>query len=129
VQVIAEKVKIIERSVLSLRNELDRIQDDQRKNNVLVYGLTESSSGSYCSYSYYCYCKTMESLSSSLKISNIDYDDAFRLGKPKSGQIRPLIIKLIRYQDKHRIFAAANNLRGTQISISNEGGSTLCSGG
>jgi hypothetical protein len=115
VQVIAEKVNIIERSVLSLRNEVDRIQDDQRKNNVIVYGLKESGSGSYENIA-----KTIESLSNSIKTSKIDYDDALRLGQPKLGQIRPLIIKLIRYQDDQRIFAAANNLRGTRISISND---------
>jgi hypothetical protein len=115
VQEIAEKVKIIEQSVVSLKNEVERIHDEQRKNNIIVYGLIENNPGRYEDIE-----KTIESLSNTLRIPTIDYDDAFRLGQPKSGQNRPLIIKLMRYKDKQRIFAAANNLKGTRISISND---------
>jgi hypothetical protein len=115
VQDILEKVKLVEQTVLTLRNDVERIHDEQRKNNVIVYGLAETNSETRDDIA-----KVVEGLSNSLKIGTIDYDDAFRLGQRKNGLTRPLIIKLIRYRDKQAIFAGAKNLQGTKISITND---------
>jgi hypothetical protein len=115
VQAFLDKVNLVEQSVLTLRNDVERITDEQRKNNIIIYGLEEVGRENHTDIA-----KAIEGLSKSLKLPTIDYDDAYRLGHAKKGSTRPLIIKLIRYRDKQQIFNAAKNLKGSKLSISND---------
>lgn len=107
----ASQVPILQEKVTKLESKMKLLEAREKKYNIIVHGIE---------------CKKFENeteklaviqdLAKKLKLTGIDYSDAIRLG-PKSAQKRPLLIKLLRYQDKVKILASAKNLAGSEISI------------
>jgi hypothetical protein len=112
---LVTKIGRVECSVNNLQREVERLQQEIKRNNIIVYGIPEPNSETPTDI-----IRAIEGLSNSLKIAKIDFDDAFRLGKHVSGKTRPLLIKLLRYREKQNIFKAAKAPKGTSISISND---------
>jgi hypothetical protein len=112
---LVTKIGRVECSVNNLQREVGRLQQEIKRNNIIVYGIPEPNNETPADIT-----RAIEGLSNSLKIAKIDIDDAFRLGKHLSGKTRPLLIKLLRYREKQNIFKAATALKGTSISISND---------
>jgi hypothetical protein len=112
---ILNKIDQVETTVVNLQRDAQKLQQDNKRNNIIVYGIEETKDEKAAKIH-----DVIEGLSNSLNIARIDYDDAFRLGKHQPNKTRPLLIKLLRYRDKQNIFLAAKNLKGTSISISND---------
>jgi hypothetical protein len=112
---IITKIDRVETNLCVLQREVERLQQEVKRNNIIVYGLEEITNETATDIE-----KAIEGLSKSLKIAKIDYGDAFRLGKHSIGKTRPLIIKLLRFRDKMNIFHASKQLKGTTISISSD---------
>jgi hypothetical protein len=108
------KFSLFEAKLVSLQQENERLHQELKKNNIIVFGIPEVS-GETTDVQ-----KVIEGLSNSLKIAQIDYNDAFRIGKYNKDKARPLLVKLLRYRDKQAIFNAAKNLKGSSVSISND---------
>jgi SepF-like predicted cell division protein (DUF552 family) len=108
------KFSLLEAKLVSLQKENERLHQELQKNNIIVFGIPEISGETTDVH------KVIEGLSNSLKIAQIDYNDAFRIRKYNKDKARPLLIKLLRYRDKQAIFNAAKNLKGSSISISTD---------
>jgi len=79
----------------------------------VVHGISEAKGEKWTDLD-----KHVENLSLKLGYTEkIDYDHAMRLGKFKAGQIRPILIKLVRQRDKFDILSRTRNLRGTTIGV------------
>ena len=46
-----------------------------------------------------------------------DLDRSHRVGKPKDGKKRPIVVKFARYNDRHRFIKARKGLKGTRIGV------------
>jgi hypothetical protein len=51
--------------------------------------------------------------------NNFYYDDVFRVGKPRVGHIRPLLMKLVRLRDK-KLMSKRGSLKGIKIFMSDD---------
>jgi len=103
---LQDKVDIMERSVKHFESE------DTRK-NLIVFGYPEKQQEGWRDL-----CGIVDDLSKKLKCSrNIDFDNAYRIGKKVNGRRRPILVKLLRTMDKYYILGLTRNLRGTSITV------------
>jgi hypothetical protein len=103
----------LEKVVTDLNKNLQKIESNDMKRNIIIYGYDEKARENW---------KELDAKLEDLRLKlglgqKIDYDLAFRLGKPRPGESRPILIKLLRTRDKFEILSAAKNLKGTNIYI------------
>jgi hypothetical protein len=78
-----------------------------RKKNLLIYELPEPTTGKETPAELR---HTLKDLASELGYAELDYDDAFRIGKATAKGLRPILLKLLRTRDKFDIFNAKKKL-------------------
>jgi hypothetical protein len=78
-----------------------------RKKNLLIYGLDEPTTGKETPSELR---QTLKSLAVEMGYKDIDYDDAFRLGKASAKGPRHVLLKLLRTRDKYDTFNAKKKL-------------------
>ena len=117
-----EEIKLLkkENSYLNKRlNEMDAVVDTQeqysRGNCLLVHGIVEETVEDTDE-------KIINTLQQSMDetIKPEDIDRSHRLGKPKSSKNakpRPVIVKLVRYNTRSRIYRNKKKVKGTGISV------------
>jgi len=106
----ASELKTVDLRVAKLEENLNKLK---REKNLVIYGIPESNEEKNDSVVG---IKTkLEELWKTLKLPPVDYDEAFRLGK--SGNKRPILIKLLKLSDKKTILQNRKLLKGGQIYI------------
>lgn len=109
---LLDTVKQLSADVNQTKSEILRMHKNDKRKNVIVYGLPETKNESYAERQ-----KVIENFATTLRIPTLDYDDAFRLGKVTADKARPLLIKFLRQRDKQLVLQACKNLKGTNISV------------
>jgi hypothetical protein len=57
-------------------------------------------------------------ITTTLKITeNIEFDSLYRMGRPRDGVSRPIIMELIKLKDRYELLKAKRNLKGTKIYL------------
>ena len=51
------------------------------------------------------------------EIKEVDLDHTRRLGAPKEDKVRSIIVKLVRYKTRNRVFRNKKKLKGKQVSM------------
>lgn len=110
IEELNEKIKTLENENIQLKNKLEFLERDQKKNNILVYGLELAED--------FTVDDVCEILSQSLEvsISHFDINDLYILSIPKN----PIKIELISNLKKREIFNNCKKLKGTTIGISGD---------
>src|SRR5665811_323427 len=88
----------LKQDVSTISTHLDQFKKNERKKNILVYGILDNPSENW---------KHLEDIINELAIklelpAKIDYDHCYRLGKynKSASKPRPILIKLLRFRDK-----------------------------
>lgn len=112
-QVVADTVR--EESA-ELQSRLDDFEDRARRENLIFYGLADSSSESWAQSEE----KVKALLCSSLgmQLSSDSISRAHRLGAFVATKCRPIIVKFTSFKTKDAIFSNKGKLKGTGVSIS-----------
>ena len=116
---LTEKNKNLEKQTIQLQVELETrsdvledLQQYSRRNCLLVSGVPERGRSE----------KTDELIKSvaakaGVEVQDQDIDRSHRLGAPKPGRPRPIIVKFTRYNKRSELIKSRRKLKGTSIGI------------
>ena len=113
ISALQASVTNIERAVLSVKNDVDALKEEQEftrkqmlSKALIVYGIEESE--------YVTASDTetkVTNMTNRLGLANLDYNNISRHGRPKTGVIRPIELTLLRLRDKIALLKAKNQMR------------------
>jgi hypothetical protein len=112
---IVKKVSQLETQINKTGSRMSRMEREDRKNNMIVHGLSEASNETYHERHL-----AIQELANRLKLKEIDYSESRRLGSKAAKKPRPLLIRFIRYRDKAEVLAQSKLLRGSSIAVSDD---------
>jgi len=111
---LQERVMTLEEEIAALKQGPSGPSNANRQRNLIIGGLIEDKKERPAQLH-----EKIEALMKVLNIDNLDYDDAFRLGKPQEGKTRVVLLRLLRMRDKWTIFNAKKLLRQAQDAYKN----------
>lgn len=81
-----------------------------RSKNIVIFGIVEPAKESPADL-----YKTIEELTNAMGIPDLDFDDAYRLGKPGNSAKgpRPVLLRLMKTRDKRTVFNNKKKLQTT----------------
>lgn len=104
----------MEKKIEDLERKVDRQEQYSRRNCILIHGIPESPNEDTDT-------KVIDTIKEHLDISitEEDIDRSHRLGKRSTNQqkSRPIIVKLVRYNTRRKIFYNKKKLKGKKLSI------------
>jgi hypothetical protein len=108
------KITKLEKQNCDLRNKIDQLDNNCRKNNILVFGLSESTNGESPEAVF------AEFVSSKLQVDLSPHalSNVYRVGKNVGS--RPLFVQFSQYKYKNQVMKNVKNLKGSNISISDD---------
>lgn len=114
---IEDQMNAIEKGMASLADKVDDLENRSRRNNIIVHGFDEPSDETLITLS--------ESISenffkSKLGLSVTGIERCHRLGSKRPNKIRPVIIKLIDFQEKLRILKNCTKLKGSTLYVTED---------
>jgi len=110
---LTDQLDAATKEISDLRNTISHLESQNRKKNLVIYGIPETASEKWKDIDG----KILD-LSNKLGLK-IDYDHAFRLGKPSRAN-RPILLKLLRMKDKIEIIGSRRKLKGTGIYLNDD---------
>lgn len=117
-QTTQQTVHSLQQECQTLHSRLNDAEDRSRRDNLIFYGIAESSPESFHDAEH----KVVTLVSQSLNI-NLSTDSivrAHRLGRASSDRNRPMIVKFCSYKTKSDILAKRANLKNSNISLSED---------
>lgn len=115
---IEEENKVLRKKVDSLEEKLDYIENQSRRNNLVVRGIPEEGRGreswDQCRLLVVQYLDT----EMGIKIEESDIERAHRI--PGRNKPRAIVVKFINYNVRERVFAAKRNIKTPSFSISED---------
>lgn len=103
-----EKVNKVEHSVEMLESKL-------KKNNIIVFGLPETQNENFDNL-----CHSLDELWKVLGVSGLLIDNFYRLGQPKAGWNRPILIQFVRYLDKRQVMMNKHKVLKNKIFVNDD---------
>lgn len=91
---------------------VEELQQYSRRNTVLVSGVSEEKGENTDEV-----IKKLAAEKIKVPITDADIDRTHRIGKPKQGVPRAIVVKFTRYNVKNQIMRARRNLKGSRIGI------------
>ena len=111
---LTENVAKLTQKVNVLSEAVEKQQQYSRRNCLLLHGITEKKQQNPGLLRIKAINKHLD-----LDISDRDIDRTHRTGNPRNAdeKPRPIISKLVRYNDRKRIFDSKKKLKGKRIAI------------
>lgn len=114
--IVCELTQNFQQKLSEIQSEIRQIDNEVRRKNIWIHGLPEVANEKW---------QELDSAIHDLKTKmgvpkDFDYDDVFRIGKPRVGHIRPVLMKLVRLRDKKLIMSKRGNLKGTKIFLNDD---------
>jgi len=101
-------------------NKLAAMEDQPRRNNLVIFGLPEQADETWDKTEH----TVRQFLSEDLKMENaenqreVEIERAQRLGTKRHGQVRPVLVRYLRWKTKNEVYVKARDLpRDSQLSI------------
>jgi ribA/ribD-fused uncharacterized protein len=99
----------------NLTDRVNRLEAYSRRNNLIFHNIPEDQAP---------LITTIHKVLTNMKVSDVQsihIDDIHRLGpKPSTTRSRPIIVRLLARSDRHKIWEARRNLKGTKIILSED---------
>ncbi|CAG9773580.1 unnamed protein product [Ceutorhynchus assimilis] len=113
---LQQKITVLETENATLKEKLERIEQEGKKNNIILFGLQEEENDQQnLRKNIIKFCVDRLEVS----IAEEDLNDVYRLGKPNSRS-RGVLIKLVRAHIKQEILKNARKLKNTGFSLTND---------
>ena len=116
IQRMENELKKKEEKIEELKQEMRKRSDDleqyQRRNNLRIFGVPENKKENADAVVMNVFTKQL-----GVMITEADIDRSHRVGIPKEGKPRPLIVKFVSYRKRSEIFRCKRALKGTGITI------------
>lgn len=104
-------------SLVGLKVTVNRIDSELIKKNIIVYGLEETKKQASDRENH---VESIKVLCEKMKVTDIDWDDAFQITKWTPGKTRPLLIRFVRMREKREFMSNRKNLKGSSIKIADD---------
>lgn len=112
----SSRISKLERVNSDLLKKIDQMDNNSRKNNIIVFGLPESTDSNINVYDEFI---SFVEDKLDVYVSSDELSNAYRIGK-NPGNKRPLFVQFTRYKHKVEIMKNVNKLKNTSISISDD---------
>lgn len=112
IEALEDKLRHKEKEISDLNTRVQDMEQYSRRNSLRIFGLVEESNEQT---EKVVTCFLNNKLNVSLTESCIDR--VHRVGKPSSGKIRPIILKLTNYHDRDSIFKVKSRLKGSGVVV------------
>ena len=100
-----------------ISTRIDSLEDHSRRNNIRIEGIPEVVNENWEQSTD----KVVKLLRDNLKLTQkIEIERAHRVGPTRQDKPRPIIAKLLRFQDKQLILKNSKQLKGTRIFINED---------
>lgn len=111
---LEEQVTTLTEKVKDLDKKVEKQEQYSRRNCLLIHGVTENKNENTDDLVVSIFKDNMD-----IEIFTDDLDRSHRIGKHKGDNkhCRPIIVKFVRHNDKHKIFYNKKRLKGKKISI------------
>lgn len=109
----ADEVMIIKEDLKEIHNNIDYLENQSRRNNLVFGGIEERGKESWAESEE----KVLNILKDKMDIQNVIIERAHRVGKPKPQKSRPIVAKFLNYKDREAVLYNARNLRGTSLYV------------
>ena len=113
-------VESVSKSLIPLNENLDYMESQSRRNNVIIDGIKESEGEKWSDSED----KVKKLLSEKLELDpcKMEIERAHRIGKPSpsSTRPRPIVVKFLRFKDRVEVLNKAKVLKGTNIYINED---------
>jgi predicted RNase H-like nuclease (RuvC/YqgF family) len=99
-----------EKTISSLTRQNEKLMDEVRRTNLIIHGIDEGE-------------RTTDDLASKILDLfgavglNVQIDNPYRLGKPISGKIRPVKVRLPLMSHRYAVLSSKSKLRALQPSV------------
>ncbi|XP_049272181.1 protein unc-13 homolog C-like isoform X4 [Rhipicephalus sanguineus] len=107
----------LEKRVVSLESKLADLEDRNRRNNLIVFGIPETTNESFDELSESVLKGVFTDI---LEIQVSSAERIHRIGRKQLRKPRPIILKLIDYREKVAVLKNCFKLKGTGFSISED---------
>ncbi|CAN7941763.1 unnamed protein product, partial [Ixodes hexagonus] len=111
------KIEKLENTICTLVDKMDDLENRNRRNNLLIFGLDETENENSNSLEARVSKTIFEDI---LHVSTSGVERIHRLGSQTPGKARPVILRLLDFRDKLAILKNCSKLRGTNISINED---------
>lgn len=121
ISVLQQENADMKRTILKLETKLDYLENQTRRNNLVIYGIPEDTEDNESWDD--ARQKIIEVITQfyGLKLNNWDIERAHRLGFNKKPNIcRPIIAKFLNFQVKDQLIRNGVKLKGSNIAVSED---------
>ena len=115
INILKEKFKLMESQLMKCEENVDYIDDKQRKCNLIVSGLEEIKNEN----SEQCHNKTSKFLTEKLNMPDIEIVAAHRIGKPEKRN-RDILVKFKNQTSRDAVFKEKKCLKGQNVYINED---------
>jgi hypothetical protein len=117
IKLAVERLDSLHQQVSQLTAQVKNRNRNQRKNNIIIYGIAEKKGEKWNDREF-----ILQELAKKLGLADLDFDYCQRIGKyfENSNNPRPLLVKLLRFRDKQKIFANKSKIREDRIFINDD---------
>lgn len=112
VEEFTKKLKEVETENLLLKEQIENISRENKKNNIIIFGLTQKNTDVTGKY----ICQKLKDLLA-VDLNESDLNDFYSLGKNINS---PIKVELISYLKKKTILENCHKLKGTNITITHD---------
>ena len=103
-----------------VRDKLTELEDRSRRNNIRIDGIKETKGKTWND----CEEKVQDMFAQKLGLDGIEIDCAHRVKRnnrdSNTNRLRTIVVKLLQFKDKTKVFQNANKLKGQNIFINNK---------
>ena len=113
VEAVEQTVKVNQSKIANHDKEFEKLKIELRKLNLIVVGLADEANESDQKLRL----KLQTLISEKLTQSEVIIDNAYRLGKPRQGYVRPIMLKFRYESHRNLVWDNRNNLRTPKTNI------------
>jgi hypothetical protein len=107
-------VSNVQLSLSTVERRIESLERELNKKKLRLVGITEEKNETREQLK----AKVETFITATLKITApIEFDNLYRMGKPRDGVSRPIILELMRLNDRYELLKAKRNLKGTKIYL------------
>lgn len=110
---LANEASIAQEDLKEISNNIDYLENQSRRNNVVFDGIAEQSKETWVDSEN----KVLKILKDNMQLEALPIERAHRVGRPKPQKNRAVVVKFLNFKDRETVLRSGKKLRGTSIFV------------